>query len=524
MLHRYLQKIDPNTDTNRLNALEALANLEFPDSKSAHQLLSEARGLAFYLRHLNIDTIVAMMVIKMMEKEERCTSIVTKYKNGDPTVVSCSKTRLGELIDSEEDRLEMFKTSSSYASARRAKPPTTPPAPTNNPPKPPETMTVAYPPVKGVSWKSVGALLEENKVCPVCFSCDSFHITTGCPVLAKHNKIISTDESNAKLVSEAFDTLMKSREAARAEGGGRRPGRGGRGRTPCGRRATSSEKLPLPPPPPPLSILKNPVLPQTPPINQPPTSPSPTNPYESLANQYVDNDEIPSDYDDDAAFDHEFSTNSSNNPKAQSSSYTTSTPFARRTSSTHHHTPPTTTRCNHLTSSLTQAAEMTLRLSNISSPLKSDAEACADSGATDTMLPDKTAFISYRPTPGKFVSLGDGTKLEQRGIGSAKISLNGKIIILRNVLHVPSLQDPLYSQQMPGCGYISLFETGSHLLFPHFILELDTTADNLRSYRSIGHDPVPTIDYAEPRLYPSAKPATLIPPDDDEARALAQVR
>eukprot|EP00804_Cyclotella_cryptica_P023772 CCRYP_011153-RA/>CCRYP_011153-RA protein AED:0.32 eAED:0.22 QI:0/0/0/1/1/1/2/0/951 len=479
MLHQYLQKIDFNTDTNRLNALEALANLEFPDSKSAQQLLSEARGLAFYLRHLNIDTIVAMMVIKMMEKEERCTSIVSKYKNGDPTVVGCSMTCLGELIDSEEDRLEMFKASSPEASARRAKPPATPTAPANpNPPKTPtETMTVANPPVKGVSWKTVGALLEENKTCPVCFSCDSFHLTTGCPVLAQHNKILTTDEEGAKAVSEAFAALMKA-------------------------------------PPPDMDPL--------------PSSTSSNNPYESLANQYVDNEEIPSDFDDDAAFDHDFSTNSSINPKAQSTSYTRTTPSARGASSQHTYTPPPIPHCKHITSSLAQATKNTLSLSQISSPVKSESEACADSGATDTMLPDKKAFISYRLTPGKFVSLGDGAKLEQRGVGSAKISLNGKIIILRNVLHVPSLQDPLYSlcrhQQMPGCGYISLFETGSHLLFPNFILELDTTFDSVLSYRSVGHDPVTQLDYAEPHTYPSAKPATLIPPDDVDARDLATVK
>jgi hypothetical protein len=70
--------------------------------------------------------------------------------------------------------------------------------------------------------------------------------------------------------------------------------------------------------------------------------------------------------------------------------------------------------------------------------------------------------------------LNDGTLLEQRGIGSAKILLNGKIILLRNVLHIPALHEPIYSlrhhQMMPHCGYFSSYETGSHLLFPTFVL------------------------------------------------------
>ena len=75
MLHLYINEISPDTEANCLNALEALANLDFPNSKSAHKLLSEACGLTFYLCNLDVNTIVAMMVIKMMEKDEHCTSI-----------------------------------------------------------------------------------------------------------------------------------------------------------------------------------------------------------------------------------------------------------------------------------------------------------------------------------------------------------------------------------------------------------------------------------------------------------------
>ena len=76
------------------------------------------------------------------------------------------------------------------------------------------------------------------------------------------------------------------------------------------------------------------------------------------------------------------------------------------------------------------------------------------------MLPDKQAFLSYHPTPGAYVSLGDGTQLLQQGKGTAKIMLKGKIILLRNVLHVSALSEPLYSlrrhRMMPECGYYLL--------------------------------------------------------------------
>jgi hypothetical protein len=76
--------------------------------------------------------------------------------------------------------------------------------------------------------------------------------------------------------------------------------------------------------------------------------------------------------------------------------------------------------------------------------------------------------------------------LTSPGKGSIKVSLNGKVVILRNVLHVPALQDPLYSLRkhttMPGCGYFAFYGTGTHLL----VLEVDTSVNNLISYRSLG--------------------------------------
>jgi hypothetical protein len=72
-------------------------------------------------------------------------------------------------------------------------------------------------------------------------------------------------------------------------------------------------------------------------------------------------------------------------------------------------------------------------------------EACADSRATDFMLPDKAAFRSYHTCQGKFVTLGDHNKCRIEGQGTAIFSLNGKTILVRNALHVPGLRSPLYS-------------------------------------------------------------------------------
>jgi hypothetical protein len=187
------------------------------------------------------------------------------------------------------------------------------------------------------------------------------------------------------------------------------------------------------------------------------------------------------------------------------------------------------TTAKHVSAALTSVAHKALKSPNtiISKPVNLGVQCCADSGATDHMFPDRHAFISYHPTPNCFVELGDGTKLRQMGKGSAKIMLNDKVILLRNVLHVPQLQEPLYSlrrhSQMPECGYFSSFDTGSHLLFPTFVLEIDTSIDNILDFQSIGASHSSGLDYAEPREYPKpkARPATLIPPDQDTLDHLA---
>ena len=139
--------------------------------------------------------------------------------------------------------------------------------------------------------------------------------------------------------------------------------------------------------------------------------------------------------------------------------------------------------------------------------------AVADSGATDNMLPDYSAFISYRRQVNRFITLGDDTRLPILDEGSAKIKLNGKLVILRKCLHVPGLRNPLYSlrkhRQMPGCGTYSDYDHGAFILFPRFTLQIDAV-DNFISYEPVGHSqPNATIDYCEPRHYtkPAAHPA-----------------
>lgn len=104
----------------------------------------------------------------------------------------------------------------------------------------------------------------------------------------------------------------------------------------------------------------------------------------------------------------------------------------------------------------------------------------------------------------------------------SKSQAQWKIIILQNILYVPSLQEPLYSlcqhQMLSECGYYSNYNTDSHLLFPHFVLKIDTSVDNILSYESTDMSNTSNIDYAKPRVCtkPRANPAHIIEPEPDK--------
>jgi hypothetical protein len=113
-----------------------------------------------------------------------------------------------------------------------------------------------------------------------------------------------------------------------------------------------------------------------------------------------------------------------------------------------------------------------------------------DMGATDHMLPNKTALISYYPVFGQRFRMGNNSFAPIRGCGTAIISLNGKKILIRDCLHVPDLKNPLYSfrahQRQRGCDFIGMYGLGFHVFFPTFIIKVDTATDCHLHYAPVG--------------------------------------
>ncbi len=74
-----------------------------------------------------------------------------------------------------------------------------------------------------------------------------------------------------------------------------------------------------------------------------------------------------------------------------------------------------------------------------------DSLVIADTDASEHMFPDKSAFISYHRVSNVWVRMRNDSYAPALGQGSVTICLNRYNILVRDVLHVPSLRSPLYS-------------------------------------------------------------------------------
>jgi hypothetical protein len=87
------------------------------------------------------------------------------------------------------------------------------------------------------------------------------------------------------------------------------------------------------------------------------------------------------------------------------------------------------------------------------SPTAPSSDGCltvADSWATDHLVSDKSSFISYKTISGLNVCMGNNSYIPVLGCGTAIFSLNGKCVLIWNVLYIPGLVMPLYSLQLSG--------------------------------------------------------------------------
>ena len=197
MLDRYIKVIDPDSDSNRMLALEKLVNFDLPDSKSGQQLLMEGRGLAYMLRNVDVKKLIAMFIIKTMDSAGQYPGICKAYKDGNPTVLGCTLEQLRDKVVLEGERNGIFGLPDVVPSANCGQ---KKPAPSNDDQPKQEVMQVAYPPARGVQWEFFRKWIKEHKQCPLCFNNDAFHWETGCPAAAREGYVLVKDQSAADKV------------------------------------------------------------------------------------------------------------------------------------------------------------------------------------------------------------------------------------------------------------------------------------------------------------------------------------
>ncbi len=136
----------------------------------------------------------------------------------------------------------------------------------------------------------------------------------------------------------------------------------------------------------------------------------------------------------------------------------------------------------------------------------------ADTGATNHMLPDHLAFISYKSVWHLRVWMGNNSYAPVLGRGTVIVSLNGQRLLIQNVLHVPALRVQLYSLwahlHQSGCRFIGSFATGMHVYFPGVVLSVDMSTNCHLSYEPLGKSaPLSSLHYVQPRCPPVLYPA-----------------
>ena len=142
-----------------------------------------------------------------------------------------------------------------------------------------------------------------------------------------------------------------------------------------------------------------------------------------------------------------------------------------------------------LSSALQQLLEH-LSLLPVILPLHHGQAVVADTGTTDHMAPDESCFISYTSISGLSVEIGNNSYGPVLGRGTTIVALNGKHILVRNVLHVPGLAVLLYSLHthitQRGCGFIGTCKAGFLVYFPTFVLFVNTAIDCHLSFDPLG--------------------------------------
>jgi hypothetical protein len=479
MFTALLHRLQPNTVESRLQNVMDLASLEQGPTETVNAYLARARRLCLNLKGIQVDSLIPLLCLCRLDKD-KFAGIHQSLRQADPQLIQSTMKEVEARVLREQFIAKTFGYDEPIGSASARRSDKKPPSAPHRDAAP----TVSYPPPKQ-PFHAIQSYLESHpKNCIGCFGDHPLHLEKGCPPCAKQGWVVKKDATEAAKIWEAFEAAS--------------PDKGGNSDKPDATPPADDEK-----------------------DNNSQASASRVSAARSSNNQFTRTfyQDLESDGSEDEDADglagHLEDSDGKNN--TSSSSYSPTSKHAFRPTPCN---PRSVASARHVPLKLADAAKKALLSpkAKISTIQHGHSECCADSGATEHMLPDYSAFVSYKKCHNESVTLGDETQLPIMGRGKAVFMINGKTIQVRDALHVPGLRAPLYSlrkhRHMDGCGYYSQFGVGSFILFPSFTIEVDDSEDNIVSYKSIGRQLNVKLDYKEPK-YPQARPAHLIPDDED---------
>jgi hypothetical protein len=472
-----------------------LASLEQGPAESVNSYLARARRLCVNLKGIQVDSLIPLLCLCRLDKD-KFAGIHQSLRQADPSLIKSTmkEVEVEARVLREQYIAKTFGYEEPIGSSNARRTNTKPPAPNKD-------ATVSYPPSKQPFHAVTNYLASHPKNCIGCFGDHPLHLEKGCPPCAKGGWVVKKDAVEAAKIWEAFEA------SAPDKGGKRRP----RNRRRANRAEADKDKEKQDAKPPAEDEKDNNSQASA---NRVSAARSSDNQFARAFYQDLESDGSEDGDTEDLAGHLEDSDGKNN---TSSSSYS---PTSKTTIKPVSCTPRSIASALHVSIKLADTAKKALLSpkAKISTIQHGHSECCADSGATEHMLPDCSAFVSYKRCHNESVTLGDETQLPIMGHGKAVFMINGKTIQVRDALHVPGLRAPLYSlrkhRHMDRCGYYSQFGVGSFILFPNFTIEVDDTADNIVSYKSIGRQLKSKLDYKQPK-YPQARPAHLIPDDED---------
>ena len=171
------------------------------------------------MQGVTIDRIILLFAITSLDHDQY-PGVKSRELAGYTALVNCDLLQLSGLLSRKETRQRALGITNAPPSKtianRVSNTPGNPPhngRPVPQPHQPPTKLfTVAYPPARGVHWKCIAKIMQEDKSCLGCHfnhPDDSprlkFHQDMGCPELAKHDYICRKDVTESAKVVDRFN-------------------------------------------------------------------------------------------------------------------------------------------------------------------------------------------------------------------------------------------------------------------------------------------------------------------------------